>query len=74
VENRILELKDNIYIYTYIKGKTRIQNRVAKGICNSIKRPNLQSIGIRRGEEVQAKGTGNMINKIISENLPKFKK
>jgi hypothetical protein len=38
-------------------------------LCDSIKRPNLQIMGIIGGEEVQAKGIGNIINKIIAENF-----
>jgi hypothetical protein len=38
---------------------------------NSIKRPNLRIMGIKEGEEVQAKGMHNIFNKIITENFPK---
>jgi hypothetical protein len=37
--------------------------------CNSIKRPNLQIVGIEGGEQVQDKSLGNIFNKIISENF-----
>jgi hypothetical protein len=43
--------------------------------CDSIKRSYLQILGIKEGEEVQAKGIGNLINKIIAEkflNLDRF--
>jgi hypothetical protein len=43
-------------------------------LCNSIKRPNLQTMGIEEGEEVQAKGIGNIFNKIIAENSPNLQK
>jgi hypothetical protein len=41
---------------------------------NSIKRPNLRIMGIKEGEEVQAKGIHNIFNKIITENFPNLKK
>jgi hypothetical protein len=41
---------------------------------DSIKRPNLQIMGIEEGEEVQPKGMCNVFNKIIVENFPNLKK
>jgi hypothetical protein len=38
----------------------------------SIKRPNLRIMGIEEREAVQAKGICNRINKMITENFPKF--
>jgi hypothetical protein len=39
---------------------------------DSIKRPNLRIMGIKKGEEVQAKKKiHNIVNKIIIENLAK---
>jgi hypothetical protein len=43
-------------------------------LTNSIKRPNLRIIGIEEGEEVQAKGISNIVNKIITENFPNLEK
>jgi hypothetical protein len=40
----------------------------------SIKRPNLRIMGIEEGEEVQAKGIHNIVNKIITENSPNLEK
>jgi hypothetical protein len=37
-------------------------------LCNSFKRSNLQIVDIKEGEEEQDKVTGNIINKIITEN------
>jgi hypothetical protein len=37
-------------------------------LTNSNKRPNLRIMGIEEGEEVQAKGICNILNKIITEN------
>jgi hypothetical protein len=36
---------------------------------DSIKRSNLRFVGIEEGEEVQAKGTHNIFNKIITESF-----
>jgi hypothetical protein len=41
---------------------------------DSIKRPNLRIMGIKKGEEVQAKGMRNIVNKIITENFPNLEK
>jgi hypothetical protein len=41
---------------------------------DSIKRPNLWIIGTEEGEEVQAKGICDRLNKIIAENFPYLKK
>jgi hypothetical protein len=41
---------------------------------NSITKSNLRIIGIEEGEQEQAKGIGNIINKIIAENFPNHKK
>jgi hypothetical protein len=43
-------------------------------LSNSIKRPNLQIMGIEEGEEVQVKGIHNIFNKIIVENSPNIEK
>jgi hypothetical protein len=43
-------------------------------LSNSIKRPNLQIMGIEEGEEVQVKGIHNIFNKIKAENFPSLKK
>jgi hypothetical protein len=41
---------------------------------NSIKRPNLRIMGIKEGEEMQAKGIHNIFNKIITEDFPNLEK
>jgi hypothetical protein len=43
-------------------------------LTNSIKRQNLRIMGIEEGEEVQAKGICNIVNKIITENFPNLEK
>jgi hypothetical protein len=73
-EDRISELEDEMEI----KGKTIRQlktcERNMQELTNSIKRPNLRIMGIEEGEEVQAKGTHNIFNKIITENFPNLEK
>jgi hypothetical protein len=43
-------------------------------LTDIIKRPNLRIMGIEEGEEVQAKGMHNIVNKIITENFPNLEK
>jgi hypothetical protein len=43
-------------------------------LTDSIKRPNLRIIGIEEGEDVEAKGMHNIVNEIITENLPNLEK
>jgi hypothetical protein len=77
-EDRISELEDKIEI----KGKTeellvkqhKICERNMQELINSIKRPNLRIMGIKKGEEVQAKRIHNIFNKTITENFPNLKK
>jgi chromosome segregation ATPase len=76
-EDRISELKDKIEI----KGKTeellvkqlKTCKRNIQELTGSIKRPNLRIMGIEEGEDVQAKGIHNIVNKIITENFPNLK-
>jgi esterase/lipase len=76
-EDRISELKDEMVI----KGKTeellvrqlKTCEKNMEEITDSIKRPNLRTMGIEE-EEVQAKGIHNIFNKIITENFPNLEK
>jgi hypothetical protein len=43
-------------------------------LTNSIKRTNLRIMGFEEGEEAQAKGIHNIVNKIIAENFSNLKK
>jgi hypothetical protein len=43
-------------------------------LTDSIKRPNLRIMSTEEGEEMQAKGTHNILNKIIRENFPNLEK
>jgi hypothetical protein len=65
-----------------IKGKTKqllvkqhkTYEKKMQELTGSIKRPNLRIMGIEEGEEVQAKGMHNILNKIITENFPNLEK
>jgi chromosome segregation ATPase len=77
-EDRISELEDEMEI----KGKTeellvrqlKTCERNMQKITESIKRPNLRTMGIEEREEVQAKWIHNIFNKIITENFPNLQK
>jgi chromosome segregation ATPase len=77
-EDRISELENKMEI----KGKTEEQlvkqlktcERNMQELTNSSKRPNLRIMGIEEGEEVQAKGMRNIVNKIITESFPNLEK
>jgi hypothetical protein len=77
-EYRISELEDEMVI----KGKTeellvkqlKTCGKKMQEFTGSIKRPNLRIMGIKEGEEVQAKGMCNIFNKIITENFPNLEK
>jgi hypothetical protein len=43
-------------------------------LTDCIKRTNLRIMGIEEGEEVQAKGMCNILNKILTENFPNLEK
>jgi chromosome segregation ATPase len=77
-EDRISELEDEYLI----KGKTEerlikqlktCENKLQE-LNNSIKRPNLRTMGIEEEEEVRAKGMRNTFNKIITENFQNLDK
>jgi hypothetical protein len=77
-EDRISELQDKMEV----KGKAeeilvkqlKTCERNMQELNESIKRPNLRIMGIKEGEEVQAKGIHNIFNKIITENFPNLEK
>jgi hypothetical protein len=43
-------------------------------IQDTMRRPNLQIIGVDKNEDFQLKGPANIFNKIIEENFPYLKK
>jgi chromosome segregation ATPase len=77
-KDRISDLEDEMEI----KGKMeellvkqlKICERNMQELIDSIKRPNFRIMDIEEGEEVQAKGIGNIFNKIITENFPTIEK
>jgi hypothetical protein len=77
-EDRISELEDEMLI----KGKTKelllkqlkTCEKKIQELTDSIKRPNLRITDIEEGEEVQAKGMHNIVNKIITENFSNLEK
>jgi chromosome segregation ATPase len=78
MKDRVSELKDKIDI----KEKTeellvkqlKTCEKKMQELSNSIKRPNLRIMGIEEGEEVQAKGICNILDKVIKENFPNLEK
>jgi hypothetical protein len=77
-EDKISELEDEMKI----KGKTdgllvkqlKTFERNMQELTDSIKRPNLRIMGTEEGEEVQAKGIHNILNKIITESFLNLEK
>jgi predicted nuclease with TOPRIM domain len=77
-EDRISELEDE----TATKGITedllvkqlKTCEKKMQELTDSIKRPNLRIMSTEEGEEMQAKGTHNILNKIIRENFPNLEK
>jgi hypothetical protein len=43
-------------------------------IWDTMKRPNLQIMGVEEGEEIQSKGIDNLFNRIITEKFPNLEK
>jgi hypothetical protein len=42
-------------------------------IWGTMKRPNLQIMGVEEWDEIQTKDTDNLFNRIIAENFPNLK-
>jgi chromosome segregation ATPase len=77
VEDRISELKDKIEIKEkteqMLVKRLKSYERNMQKLTNSIKRPNLRTMGIEEREEVQAKDICSIFNKVIIENIPNHK-
>jgi chromosome segregation ATPase len=78
VEDRILDLKDNIETEEnnkeiLVKQDKSCQRKLQE-LSSSIKRPNMKVMGIEERQEVQVKGIHNIFNKIITENFPNIEK
>ena len=85
ISNRIQEMEERISgaedsienMETTIKENakcTKILTQNIQEIQNTMRRPNLQIIGVDKNEDFQLKGPANIFNKIIEENFPKLKK
>jgi chromosome segregation ATPase len=77
-EERISGAEDSIEnIGTTIKENTkrkRILTQNTQEIQDTMRRPNLQIIGVEENEDLQIKAPANIFNKIIGENFPNLKK
>ena len=78
MEERISGAEDSIVnISTTIKENTKCKKILIQNIQkiqDSMRRPNLQIIGVDENEDFQLKGPANIFNKIIEENFPNLKK
>jgi hypothetical protein len=64
-------------ISTTIKENTKCQKILTQNIQeieDTMRRPNLQMIGVDENEDFQLKGPANIFNIIIEENFPNLKK
>ncbi|KAL6036989.1 hypothetical protein STEG23_033523 [Scotinomys teguina] len=77
IEQRIYDAEDTIEkIDSSFKENTKAKKAVTQKVqetWDTMKRPNLRIIGIEE-EEYHLKGTENIFNKVIEENLPNLKK
>jgi hypothetical protein len=85
ISNRIREMEDRISgaedsienICTTIKEKAKCKKNLTQNIQeiqDTMRRPNLQIIGVDENEDFQLKEPANIFNKIIEENFPNLKK
>jgi hypothetical protein len=77
VEDRITGFEDKIVIKEkvekFLDKNTKELRKDYEKLC-SVEGPNLRTMCIEEGKEVQAKGICNMFNKIIADNFPNLKK
>jgi hypothetical protein len=85
ISNRIQEMEERIscaedsidYMDTTIKENAKCKKILTQNIqeiLDTMRRPNLQIIGVDENEDFQLKGPANIFNKIIEENFPNIKK
>jgi hypothetical protein len=78
MEKRISGVEDSIgNMDTTIKDNAkckRILTQNIQEIQDTVRRPNLEIIGVSENEEFQLKEPANIFNKIIEENFPNLKK
>ena len=73
IEERMSGIKDVLEeMDTSVKENVRLKNFWNKTSRKSrtLKRPNVEIVGRREGEEIQLKDPENIFNKIIEENSP----
>jgi uncharacterized coiled-coil protein SlyX len=78
MEKRISDAEDSIEnMDTTIKENAKckkILSQTVQDIQDTMRRSNLQIIGVYENEDFQLKGPANIFNKIIEENFPNLKK
>jgi hypothetical protein len=78
MEERITGAEDSIEnMGTTIKEKAKCKKILTQNIQeiqDTMRRPNLQTIGVDENEDFKLKGPANIFNKIIEENFPNLKK
>jgi hypothetical protein len=85
ISNRIQEMEERISgaedsienITTTIKGIAKCKKILTQNIHeiqDTMRRPNLQIIGVDENEDFQLKGPANIFNKIREENIPNLKR
>jgi hypothetical protein len=78
MEERISDAEDSIEnIGRTIKENTKCKKIVTQNIQenqDTMRRPNLWTIGVDENEDFQLKGPANFFKKIIEENFPNLKK
>jgi hypothetical protein len=58
----------------YLNKRLKSCERNMQELSDSIKRSNLRIMGIKEGEEIEAKGIHKIFNKIMAENFPNLEK
>jgi hypothetical protein len=78
MEERISDAEDSIEnIGTIIKDNAKCKKIITQNIQeihDTMRRPNLQIIGVDENEDFQLKGPANIFKKIIEENFPNLEK
>jgi hypothetical protein len=78
VENKVPGTKDKVEeLDQTVKDYERMLRKYEQNmqdIWDTIKRPNLQIMGVEEGKEIQTKGIDNLFNRIIAEKFPNLKK
>jgi predicted nucleic acid-binding Zn-ribbon protein len=77
-ENRVSGMEDKLKkLEETVKDHERMLRKYEwnmQGIWDTMKRPKLQIMGVEKGEEIQTKGTDNLVNRIKAENFSNIEK